>query len=210
MNPLLLPKKIIVLVLCVLVFVPGGISQAATSELQYNPKDWYVSVYGSQWIGGEGSTSLSGVFAYRNLQNSYLYTVSVGKELGRPFQSYDSLYLDVEGQVGIHTGEQDHSEYTGALIARWEDFPWDQELDTSFAIGEGISWASEVPEREKKGSQGSAHLLNYLVFDVSVSPWKKKQWEGFFRVHHRSGIFGTFSGVHGASNFIGFGIRMRK
>lgn len=173
-------------------------------------ENWYVSAYASQWVGGVGSTSMSGLFNVDNLRSSYLYNASVGREWGRPIPSVDSLYLDFEGQLGFHTGQQDHTEVAAAAILRWEHFPWDEELDTSFAVGEGLSWASSVPQREKRSDRGSAQLLNYVLFDVSVSPWKRKRWEGFFRVHHRSGVFGTFSDVYGASNLVGFGIRYRN
>lgn len=205
----LLRNKVLLLALFLWLIAPVGITEAAGNESPGNFEGWYVSAYASQWIGGVGSTSLSGLFNFDNLRGSYFYSASVGKELGRPFASYESLYLDIEGQAGFHTGQQTHSEYTGALILRWEEFPWDHELDTSFSVGEGLSWASEVPAREARGSDGSAQLLNYVLFDVAVSPWEKKRWEGFMRVHHRSGVFGTFSDVYGASNFIGFGVRRR-
>lgn len=169
-------------------------------------QDWYVASFAGQWIGGQGSTSLSGLTDYNNLQNTYLYTVNVGKQIRHP---YDSLYIDVEGQVGRHAGIQGHQEVVGVLVARWEYFPWDHELDTSFSAGEGLSWASEVPVHETNAGDNSARLLNYVLFDIAVSPWREKRWEGFFRVHHRSGIFGTFSDVYGASNFVGFGVRYR-
>lgn len=209
MVPQLDRSKILLVLLLVFLIAPGGITRAADDWSRDDLEGWYVSGYASQWIGGEGSTSLSGLFNFDHLQSSYFYSISAGKELGRPFESYESLYIDVEGQAGFHTGEQEHNEYVGVFLARWESFPWDHELDTSFSVGEGLSWASEVPEREARGAEGSAKLLNYVVFDVSVSPWRKKRWEGFLRVHHRSGVFGLFSDVYGASNFIGLGVRRR-
>lgn len=169
--------------------------------------EWYVALYEGQWIGGEDSTSLSGLTDYSALQDSYMLTVNVGRQIGHPFES---LYVDAEGQVGQHFGQQDHQEVVGVLVARWEYFPWDHELDTSFSVGEGLSWASELPVKENVGEEGTAQLLNYVLFEVAASPWEKRRWEGFLRVHHRSGAFGTFSGVYGASNFIGFGVRYRK
>lgn len=181
--------------------VPEGLLAENTSGSDRNS---YVATYGSQWIGGEGSTSLSGILAYRNLQNTYLYTANIGQQIYHP---YESLYIDVEAQAGMHSGIQDHTEFVGTFIARWEYLPWDHELDTSLSIGEGLSWASKVPVNESQGDENSAQLLNYVFFEFAVSPWEKKKWGGFFRVHHRSGVFGTFSDVYGASNFIGFGLR---
>lgn len=181
-------------------------SHATTPSSTQTWKDWYVSTYAGQWVGGR-TTRLSGVFNLDNLENSYIYTLSVGKEVAHPVEP---IFIDIEAQIGRHTGLQDNLELVGVVVARWETFPWDHELDTSFSVGEGLSWANEVPDLEAKGNRGSAQLLNYLLFEVAVSPWERKRWEGFFRIHHRSGVFGTFSGVFGASNFLGFGIRFRN
>lgn len=169
--------------------------------------DWYVALYASEWVGGKGSTSLSGLTDYEALQNSFLTTANVGRQIGHPFES---LYIDAEGQVGQHFGKQDHQEVVGVLVARWEYFPWDHELDTSLSVGEGLSWASELPAKEGEGDDKTAQLLNYVLFEVAASPGEEKRWEGFLRVHHRSGVFGAFSGVYGASNFVGLGVRYRN
>lgn len=169
--------------------------------------DWYGALYASQWVGGQGSTSLSGLTDYNALQDSFLLTANVGRQIGHPFES---LYVDAEGQLGQHVGEQDHQEVVGVLVARWESFPWDHELDTSLSVGEGLSWASERPVKERQEDDNTAQLLNYVLFEVAASPGEKRRWEGYLRVHHRSGVFGTFSDVYGASNFIGLGIRYRN
>ncbi len=169
--------------------------------------DWYVSLYAGEWVGGKGSTSLSGLTDYEALQDSFLLTANVGRQIGHPFES---LYVDAEGQLGQHFGDQDHQEVVGVLVARWESFPWDHELDTSLSVGEGLSWASELPAKEGEGDDKTAQLLNYVLFEVAASPGEKKRWEGFLRVHHRSGVFGMFSDVYGASNFVGLGVRYRN
>ena len=51
-------------------------------------------------------------------------------------------------------------EFNGLIIARWRLFPWDKYLDTSFAIGDGISYATEVPEIEEKKDTDSGRWLN--------------------------------------------------
>lgn len=197
------PVLVFLISIFLLTPVPEGLLAANTEGGDRNS---YVATYGGQWVGGKGSTSLSGLLSYRNLESSYLYTASVGEQIYHP---YESLYIDVEVQAGFHTGIQDHNEFVGVIIGRWEHFPWDHELDTSFSIGEGLSWASKLPVHETQNNDKSAQLLNYVLFEFAASPWEEKKWVGFFRVHHRSGVFGTFNGVYGASNLVGFGLRYR-
>lgn len=204
------PVRLFLKIFLVLMLLGHSTPEVSRADEAPSPNPWsgwYVALYEGQWIGGKDSTSLSGLTDYSALQDSFLLTANVGRQIGRPFES---LYVDAEGQIGQHFGEQDHQEVVGVLVARWESFPWDHELDTSLSVGEGLSWASELPAKERGGDEGTARLLNYMLFEVAASPWEERRWEGFLRVHHRSGVFGTFGGVYGASNFIGLGVRYRK
>ena len=62
--------------------------------------------------------------------------------------SKEGLGWEVEGQLVRHYGMQDHYETNGLVVARWHPFFWDRYLDTSFAIGEGLSYATKVPQVE--------------------------------------------------------------
>ncbi len=119
---------------------------------------------------------------------------------------------EVEGQVVRHWGEQHHWEFNGLYVARWTEFPWDSYIDTSFAIGGGLSWATEVPRiepraKEFNGGEESDQFLGYLLVEIEGRPPGDSNWSGFIRLHHRSGASGLFSDVRGGSNFITFGAR---
>jgi hypothetical protein len=64
------------------------------------------------------------------------------------FRLGEHVRLEVEGQVAKHFGEQHHWELNALVIGRWVTFPWNTYLHTTFAIGEGISYATEVPKLE--------------------------------------------------------------
>lgn len=119
----------------------------------------------------------------------------------------NGLTWEVEGQLVKHFGLQHHWETNGLVVARWHRFPWDRYLDTSFAIGEGLSYATKVPELEVARGQDSARLLNYLLFELTLALPKYPNIQVVTLMHHRSGAFGLFSGVTGGSNFIGSGIK---
>jgi hypothetical protein len=97
------------------------------------------------------------------------------------------------------------------VVARWTRFPWDDVLDTSVAFGQGVSFASKVPEVEPRADRDeeSRRLLNYLMVEVALAPPGDSRWSAVTRIHHRSGVFGLYGGVNGGSNFVGLGVRYR-
>lgn len=115
-----------------------------------------------------------------------------------------------EAQLVKHRGMQDHWEANAVIVARWMRFPWDRWLDTRFAVGEGLSYASEVPPLEPRADPeegDSARLLNYVYLELEFVAPGAPRWSGYTRIHHRSGVAGLFGGVRGGSNFIGLGVR---
>ncbi|MDH7500088.1 MAG: hypothetical protein QHH30_06835 [candidate division NC10 bacterium] len=136
--------------------------------------------------------------------DAYLTAVAISREF---MTRQEKAALEVEGQIVKHFGDQKHLELNGLVIARWRSFPWDDFLQTSLAAGEGLSYATDVPEAEVSLYGKSARLLNYLLLELTLGLPQVKRWSLVARIHHRSGVFGTFNGVFGASNFICFGTR---
>ena len=141
-----------------------------------------------------------------DFESSYLATVAYSRFL------IDGHWIrwELEGQLVQHWGQQSHQELNGAIVARWLRFPWDRFLDTSLAVGEGLSIASRVPPLEPRSgpTEGeSTRLLNYLLVELEFAPPQDSPWSAFVRIHHRSGIYGIFGNIKGGSNFIGLGLR---
>ena len=116
---------------------------------------------------------------------------------------------ELEGQIAKHDGEQNHWELNAAIIVRWLDFPWNQYVKTTAAIGDGLSYATVVPPIEEAShtNTGAAKLLNYFVVEVSLAPPSAKHWSLVGRIHHRSGIYGLINDVKGGSNVICLGLK---
>jgi len=142
------------------------------------------------------------------LQAEYKDSYLVDLALSRRFASYKK-YLDfeAEGQVAKHFGDQDHWEFVALVVVRWLPFPWDRYVDTSFAVGDGLSYASETPKLEDDKYDDTSQLLNYLMFEFAFSLPRIPSWSFVVRIHHRSGILGFYNDVKGASNALGFGIK---
>lgn len=117
--------------------------------------------------------------------------------------------LEWEFQAVKHTRGQDHNELNGLLAVRWYPFPWDHYLDTNLAAGLGVSYASEIPEFEAANHEEAAQFLAYILLELEVRPRNWTNWSVVLRSHHRSGAFGLFSDVRGASNSLGLGIKYR-
>ncbi len=119
---------------------------------------------------------------------------------------------ELETQVVKHFGDQDHWEINAAWLARWMRFPWDHHVDTRFAAGFGLSWASEVPPiepRAKLDEGESARFLGHVIVEWEFAPPGGSDWSVFTRLHHRSNASGLFDGDRGGSNFITLGVRRR-
>lgn len=174
-----------------------GAGPAAPAE----PTKWFATGYGGVISRGNlGETGLFGVGA----EGSYLLALTGGRRLGRMWGVID---WELEGQVVKHFVRQTHWEFNGLVVARWLPFPWDGVVDTSLAVGEGVSFASRVPALEDERHHHSAKVLDYLLFELAAALPSSPQWSVIARIHHRSGAWGTFNGVHEGSNFWALGLR---
>jgi hypothetical protein len=166
--------------------------------------DRYVTFYGGRY----SDDSLGDILVNKplNFENSIIAVLAFSKTLYAKAPSYQ---WEVEAQFGKHFREQTHWEFNIAAIFRWKRFPWNQYLRTSLAIGDGLSYATEVPPLELSShtNEGATRLLNYIVIEMTVAPPQVSHWSIVARIHHRSGIYGIFDDVRGGSNILGAGVK---
>ena len=176
------------------------------ADAKEKPNDqWFASYY----VGQYSDTAFNEIIRFNTeLESSFVHVVSVGKELG-VFNNI--IQYELEAQISKHTGDQDHEEINGAFTLRWLPFLWDDYLDTSFAFGNGFSYATEDPPLEIRDSdddETSKWLYYFLVEMAFVIP-KSPSWDLFMRIHHRSSVFGAINNIMAGSNFVGLGLRYR-
>ncbi len=166
---------------------------------------WFASIYYGRF---SDTVLIENLRFDHDFENSNVYVLSLGKELGR-YKEW--IAVEVEGQVGHHTGRQDHQEFNVALTLRYLPFIWDRVVDTSFAFGNGVSYATGIPalEEEAAGDDQANQWLYYILVEWAFSLPSHPQWDLFWRVHHRSGIYSRWAGEDAVSNFVGLGIRYR-
>jgi hypothetical protein len=181
----------------VLFFVLGSCGSGAAEN------DWSVTLYGVRLLKGNLS---DGTLLHEGFEDSYLVSLAVAKRVASYKEKID---LEVEGQAVKHFGDQKHWEFNILGAIRWLPFPWDKYIDTSFASGAGLSYATKTPEveEERRGEGQTQKFLTYLMLELAFSLPQTPNWSLVTRVHHRSGAFGLFNGVTGASNGWGFGVK---
>jgi|GEM_PF-381676 len=100
----------------------------------------------------------------------------------------------------------------GGFKIYWKSFPWNKYVRTRVGLGEGISLVRdrldiELQNTNKEGEKSDAHILNYLDLNISFNLRDITRWdklEDYYiggGISHRSGIFGSVSGVDGGSNY---------
>lgn len=122
-----------------------------------------------------------------------------------PIVGVVQLALNVTKRVGSR--EHTIYEVDPYIAFRWANFPWNYTINTSFAIGEGISYASSYPSLEKKSNVNTKRLLNYLMLEATVASPYYPRLQVVARIHHRSGAYGLYHAGNTGSNVIGLGVR---
>ena len=196
--------RIIITYSLLILFFLAGDALAGDGGKTYPPKDfkWGVSVYGGLLFQDRLDEITKGKPRIR--EHSYILVTALEREIWR----FRNLFgFELEGQIVRHFDEMNHWEFNGLLIGRWRWFPWDRYLDTSFAMGDGLSYATGVPKVEKREDPDAGRYLNYLMFELTFGLPQYPKWDWLFRIHHRSSIRGTIGARDAGSNFFCTGIR---
>jgi hypothetical protein len=95
--------------------------------------------------------------------------------------------------------------YNFALQLRWVDFPWNRYLRTTFAVGGGLSYASEIyaMDRKRHPNEDRSNLKFNLPIQLTFALPDYPEHRLVTYLAHHSGGFGTFD--HGGINSLGIG-----
>ena len=107
--------------------------------------NYHVALYGAMLT--DGALAETAIFKAK-LDNDFKFaTLAAGAKIGNLFEWID---FELEGQAVKHLEGQHHWEFNGLVIARWLRFPWNDIVKTSFAVGEGLSLATNKSVSEEK------------------------------------------------------------
>ena len=178
----------------------GALAEDDKKENDEERYKWFLTAY----AGAHAQDDIGDVLTLQPKfeDNAYIGALALARELWH-YKKY--LSFELEGQVAKHFNKDTHWEFVGVLIGRWHHFPWNKYVDTSFAVGDGISYYTEVSEVEEDDDDDAQRALNYLLFEVALGLPKYPKWDLVLRLHHRSSIFGLWGA--GGSNFVCAGIK---
>jgi len=177
-----------------------ALAQDDTQENDTERYKWFVTAY----AGAHAQDDFQDVVTFQPTfeDNAYIGAVALARELWH-YKKY--LSFELEGQVAKHFNKDTQWEFVGVLIGRWHYFPWDKYVDTSLAVGDGLSYYTDVSEVEKEDDEDAQRVLNYLLVEVALGLPQYPKWDLVFRIHHRSSVFGLVGA--GGSNFVCGGIK---
>ena len=179
----------------------------------WHPHPWAVTAWGGQMI----DSNFGDTFVFNGrMREEYLLGVSMQKRIWRAGPFAIELEADLFGHQAFKqpggpfnqavpnadTPEQQFGEAILGLGARLWLQPW-----LSFGLVEGVSFNSSASNYERTYRENYTQLLNYLAFELEASVSDQLSFVG--RIHHRSGAFGTYSGVNEGSNAYLLGLRYR-
>jgi len=187
--------------LCALAVIFLSFIPISGAKAQNAQRDWALTLY----LGGLTDSDLTHTATFNSkFENAYFIDLGLSRRL---YTFRDYFNIEIEGQIAKHFGDQDQWEFDLVSYFRWLLFPWDKYLDTSFAAGAGLSYATSIPKIEAKNYDETSRLLGALMFEFAFSLPQVPQWSLVTGIHHRSGAGGVFNGVQGASNAWAMGIR---
>ena len=190
-------RKMILLALGTVLIV--GMAQRAEAR-----EDWGITLFGGvQTTNDMGQTLVSPDFDKE-------YTFAALGVSRRVYSLDKYLDLEVEGAVLKHMGKQYQEEFALLLVARWLIFPWNKYIETTFAVGEGLSYNSQSATLEERlYGEKTSNLVNGMMFEWTFDVPTYPGWSLVWRLHHRSGVYGLYDGVRGAANAMGLGLKYR-
>ena len=179
----------------------------------WHPHPWAITAWGGQMI----DSNFGDTFLFNGrMRPEYLLGVSMQKRIWKA----GPLELELEADLFAHqayeqqggpfnqsvpnsnTPAQTFGEGILGIGARLWVQPW-----LSLGFVEGISYNSAISNYERTYRENYANLLNYLGFELEAAVSPELSMVG--RIHHRSGAFGTYSGVKEGSNAYLIGLRYR-
>lgn len=98
-------------------------------------------------------------------------------------------------------------EFDPYFAFRWADWPWNDMVSTSLAVGEGVSYVTAIPALENKRHHNPKRLLNYLMLEATFTAPTNPRLQAVLRIHHRSGAYGLYRAGNTGSNDLGLGLR---
>lgn len=202
--------KKIMTALCLLFYCHLGIA-SSHARLPYTPTRYSALIY----HGRITENTLGQVIGMcYSLDKEKLYSL----EVSRYFSSdsgirryFDKVVSDVACSMNFtyHNDPYvgDIYEFDPFMYFAWHLFTLSDVIRCHLALGEGLSYLSKIPTRERRDSTDPKRLLNYLMFELVLGFPRHPAIELIGRIHHRSGVFGLYNANNSGSTAVGLAVR---
>jgi hypothetical protein len=177
-----------------------------TTDRQKQVGPWYAE--GSFGLLNPGDfTSIMFDAASTTLSNEKISGVGIGREVvdfGSGFSMETGLWF-------AHRFDEGGVELGLPITFVFDGFPWRDKLPMRLRLAVGPSFISKITstEQSKDVNNVGSKVLNMFNPEIEVGPPSAPDWSGFFRLHHRSGIFGLIDDVTGGSTYMLLGLKHR-
>lgn len=193
---------------------PDTASSAATKPLLWRATVWAGGMVDEPLL--DGGVNFDLFLAQGKARDELLLGAGLQRQLWRSRNGVGSVLLDANliGHQGVgqqkgryadpkknYSNTQTFLEGTFGIALKVNPFPW-----LGLSVIEGISGLSDFSNYEDTYRKESALILNYLAFEAEVA--FNQRLAAVFRIHHRSGVGGTFAGVTAGSNGYLGGLRL--
>lgn len=196
----------------------GGEGRSTDVRADRRPGDDVGGSWAATLLAGRMTdASMVNVFFFNfGWDQARLYSGEVAYTLKKdnPFQKFMSPVLNNIDVVLNVTYQDDPSgsiwEINPFVMARWNKFPWNDTIRTTFGLGGGLSYASNIPsiEIDSTDPDGDYHnLLHYIAVEATFALPSHKDWQLVYRLHHRSGVFGLMGAENEGNTAVEFGLR---
>lgn len=123
------------------------------------------------------------------------------------------LHVGAEIGAAVRFGRSTSMEVWGGAVARYDGLTLFRSIGLSPAFTGGLSAVTGTMKswerRNAAARDGDATLLFYLGPELNISLADDPATEVFWRLHHRSGAWGTLGRMHGGANIQTIGVRRR-
>ncbi len=149
-----------------------------------------------------------------DFEDSYLEALSYNYTLKKfKFENGSSVVFGLEGMLVKHRGLQNNFETNLVLMLRYRELFWKNDFfNMDIALADGLSYALDTPSNEKPvysedNPSGYYPLQNLIIIDSEFYTPYLDFIHLFFRLHHRSGIYGIVAPPKVGSNYLGIGLK---
>ena len=142
--------------------------------------------------------------------NNYESNFFAGVGYQRFIYEYSDFKLGVEAGIGLRAGDTTSLELWTGAVARLDMFQFgDISIVPSLTAGFSVVTDTIGVETERADRLGrGVPILYYLGPELAIGSVSHPEYEGFIRLQHRSGGFGTIADIDG-SNAVVAGIRYK-